>query len=102
VAEEDAGHAVDREQPLGERRLRRRRRIAQVERAVAEDGTPGRNLSVAGFGVVSVWMNMSVLCCGRPKAGICRLMQNLRLPDRFRKGPRVPEMRPPPFMQRQT
>ena len=57
-AEEHAGDAVDAEQALGQRRTLPACSGSGSRRAVAA-GRPGRNLSVAGFGVASVWMNMS-------------------------------------------
>ena len=45
---------------------RRRRGVADVERAVVQARLrPGRNFSVAGFGVASVWMNIGLLLTQR-------------------------------------
>jgi len=57
-AEKHAGHLVELEQPLGERRAASRIGRREIGGAGRHHRAPRRNFSVAGFGVCSVWMNI--------------------------------------------
>ena len=61
LAEKHPDHALDREQALRPAATRRPRRLAVFARSSpGSTGLPGMNLSVAGLGVASVWMNMGI------------------------------------------